>query len=339
MKDIAHATGYTVNTVSHALKDLPDISPETRRKIQETARDMGYVRNTMASALRSGRSHTLALIVGDLDNPKFAIMAGDIEAAARKLKYSLIILCAHENGEMEYQAIRTAIGRQVDGIILNPCQENDHCIAQLNASGIPYVLIERYFDEHNVDTVICDGEEGGYLAAMHLLAQGHQKIAHFHGNLRLSGATARHAGFLRAAEALPAGSARCLPLASGEENARAVEALRTESFTGFFIFNDMALWDILAHLREDCAVRERAAFVGFDNIQGKLTFPVPLCSIDPSSTALCEATVALLHRRIQGEKTPPERIVFPVSVVCRNHCRTGPCAEAAPKAPAQQGID
>ncbi len=321
MRDIANRTGFTINTVSHALKNMPDISEGTRLKIHEAAKDLGYVRNTMASALRSGRSHTIAVIIGDLGNPKFAVMVNDIEAAAREYQYSVIILCTHESLDLEEKAIKTALERQVDGIIINPTQLNDHCISQLRSAGIPFVLIERYFEQHDVDCVVCDEEEGGYLAGKHLLDMGHRRLIHFSGPPYVSTSAARRAGFLRAAQHLPKKDVIVLPHSDAKENIKALRKLYAQGFTGCFCYLDLGVWDVIATLQAgDPDFLGKIAFVGYDNIQGKFSFPSPICSIDPSSSALCHATVDLLHRRIMGEETPPQKIVFPVRLVCRKSC-------------------
>lgn len=322
MRDIAAKTGFTVNTVSRALKNMPDISLPTREKIHQTARDLGYVRNSMASALRSGYSHTIAVIIGDLGNPKFAVMVNDIESAAREYHYSVIILCTHDSLELEEKAIKTALERQVDGIIINPSQINDHCIGQLKASGVPFVLIERHFAQHPVDCVVCDEENGGYLAGRHLIEAGHEKVLHFMGPPHVSSSFARRDGFLRATQDMPQSHVKVLPLRCASENIKALREMHTQGFTGCFFCLDLGAWDVIATLQaEDPAFLDAFSFVGYDNIQGKLPFPSPICSIDPSSTALCRATVDLLHRRILGEVTPPQKIVFPVHLVCRKSCR------------------
>ncbi len=323
MRDIAEKTGFTVNTVSHALKNKPDISEKTKKMIKKTAKEMGYVPNYMASALRSGRSHTLALIVGELGNPKFSAMASDIEAAARKLNYSVIILCTQDDGDLEKRAIKIALERQVDGIILSPTQVNDDCIEILKKAHCPFVLIERYFENHQVDCVICDEENGGYLAGMHLIEKGHRKVIHFMGPEYISSSIARKKGFLQATEDLGKENTSVVSMKSAKENIAFLKKKQKEGYTGAFFFSDFGVWDVIAHLqKEKSKLLNEMAFVGYDNIQGKYSFPSPLCSIDPNSTKLCKATVELLHKRIIGgnHHFTPEKITFPVQLICRKSC-------------------
>ncbi len=90
LQDVARATGYTANTVSRALKNKPDISAETSKKIQDAARRMGYVRNAIAGSLRSGHTRTLGVIVGGMSNPYYGRMTDSIQDAAAEEGYSLL---------------------------------------------------------------------------------------------------------------------------------------------------------------------------------------------------------------------------------------------------------
>jgi len=143
MQDIAREIGVTKNTVSRALMGMPDISATTTEIVRRKADEMGYIRNRMASALRSGSTHTLALIVGYLANPYFAIIYNNVAHMAEKLGYTVILFSSFEKAERELKDIRTALAYHVDGIILFPCQENKESLYVLRASGIPFVILSR----------------------------------------------------------------------------------------------------------------------------------------------------------------------------------------------------
>ena len=137
----------------------PDIAPATREKIQQVAREMGYVRNEMARSLRSGRTKTLGVIVGGMSNPFYGLMADEIQNAAMKLGYTLLILCSRDKDNIEQQVLETAISRQVDGVLLFPSWSSQKSIDRLHAVGIPYVLMARYLKEGQDDCVVCDEEK------------------------------------------------------------------------------------------------------------------------------------------------------------------------------------
>ena len=92
LKDIAAKTGYSVNTVSRALRDKDDIAAPTREMIQKTAQEMGHVSNTLAASLRLGYTNTIAVILGDISNPHFSIMMKEIEGYAWKAGYTLSLI-------------------------------------------------------------------------------------------------------------------------------------------------------------------------------------------------------------------------------------------------------
>ena len=168
LQDIAKATGYTINTVSRALKDKDDISRETCAYIQRVAREMGYVRNYLASSLRSGRTKTLAMIAGSMMNPFYAILMDLIQREAVQYGYSLFILCSQDDPDTELKAVQMALSRQVDGILITPCSFESPALSLLRESHIPFVLLSRFQEGSRDDCVYCNDEEGGYLAARHL---------------------------------------------------------------------------------------------------------------------------------------------------------------------------
>ena len=194
LKDIAARTGYTANTVSRALKDKEDIGAETRRSIQEIAREMGYISDSIAASLRTGQTGTIAVILGDISNPHFALIAREIELNARKHHYSTIILNSDEDAEIEAEALRSALSRKVDGIIICPTQWNrdnlEFCAANRRLSCSSAGIFRR-----GSRVVVCDDFKGGQLAAEHLLARRHRRILFLNGPSHISSATERVAGY------------------------------------------------------------------------------------------------------------------------------------------------
>ena len=143
LKDIAAKTGYSVNTVSRALRDKDDIAAPTREMIQKTAQEMGHVSNTLAASLRLGYTNTIAVILGDISNPHFSIMMKEIEGYAWKAGYTSILFNTNENEELELAAIQSALNKNVDGIIICPAQKTPYNLTYLKESGVPFVLIGR----------------------------------------------------------------------------------------------------------------------------------------------------------------------------------------------------
>ncbi len=322
LQDIAAATGYTVNTVSRALQNKPDIAKSTCAYIQKVADEMGYVRNNIASSLRSGRSRTLAVIVGAASNPFYAIMIDTIHDIAEENGYTVLVLCSRDKAAQERQAIITAIGRQVDGVLLFPSPHDEDNVALLRQAGIPLVLVSRHMENPACDYVVCDEETGGYLAGRHLLEAGHRKLAFVYAFEVSYSSERRIHGFLRAAReaGIPEADVRFFQSGTPAETTGQLVRWKDEGVTGLFVFCDIEAWQLYEYIRSR-SLQGDFGLVGFDNIQGVIGFPSPLCTIDGNMRELAREAFALLNRRILGDDSPPREVVFPVRLVCRGSCR------------------
>ncbi len=321
LEDIANATGYTVNTVSRALQDKPDIAVSTRAYIRKVAGEMGYVRNAIASSLRSGRSRTIAVIVGAASNPFYAVMIDSINNIAESNGYTVMVFCSRDREEQERRAIVAAIGRRADGVLLFPGVNAPDNLALLKKSGIPFVLVSRHLKEPDYDYAVCDEEEGGYLAARHLIDAGRRKLVFYYSFEVVYSTERRKRGILRASReaGIPDEDVRFYQYQSDEETAEQLKRWKVGGFTGILAFCDIEAWEF-ANLLEASGMAGDFALVGFDNIQGSIGFPSPLCTVDGSMQELSEAAFSVLIDRIEGNTSPPKALVFPVRLVCRGSC-------------------
>lgn len=321
LQDIANATGYTVNTVSRALQNKPDIAKDTCLYIQKVANEMGYVRNTIASSLRLGHSRMLAVIVGEASNPFYAIMIDAIHDYAEEIGYTVMVFCSRDTAEQEQRAILTAIGRQVDGILLFPCPQAEESIRILQQSGIPFVLVSRHMEKPDYDYVVCDEETGGYLAARHLLEAGHRKLAFYYTKNVAFSTEQRISGMLRATREnrIPDEN---VDVYQNLDDAKTLEQLKhwkAEGVTGIFVFCDIEAWR-LSSIISSCDMSDDFSLMGFDNIQSMISFPSPLCTVDGAMWDLSRTAFNILIGRINGDAAAPHQKVFPVHIVCRGSC-------------------
>lgn len=323
LQDIADRTGYTVNTVSRALKNKSDISAATREYIRQAADEMGYIRNQMASSLRSGQTKTLGVVVGGMSNPYYGVMADAIQDVAAEFGYSLFIFCSRDDPELELQVVETAISRQVDGILLFPCRGSGRTIERMKAAGVPYVLMARHFDSPEDDWVVCGEEEGAYLAAKHLIDAGHTRLGFLSSFDVVGSSEWRTHGFLRALEehGLPRENGLLARRSGDEEIRNQLNAWRQSGVTGVFVFCDMEAWLAVSILQQQAlSIPGDMAIIGFDNIQGILPIPAPICSVSYDIPAMARSGIDLLRRRIHHEDIPPQHITFRPTVVCRGSC-------------------
>ncbi len=142
-----------------ALRGDTKLSEQTRKKIQQTAKEKGYIRNNLASSLRSGASHIIAVIVNDIRNQHFTSMISEIELFLRQAGYDMMILCTQleEQGrQIGTQMVHVAISQSVDGILYFPYSDDKPVVAFLEQSGVPFVLVDRWIPGVYADLVRCD---------------------------------------------------------------------------------------------------------------------------------------------------------------------------------------
>jgi LacI family transcriptional regulator len=333
LQDIASKTGYTKNTVSRALRNKPEISKATRKLINDTAKEMGYITNTIAGALRSGVTRTIAIILGDISNPHFGIMAKEVEIAARRHSYHTFVLNTDENYEVEEEAVYSALSKKVDGIILCPTQKSSKDIRLLKKNGIPFVLWGRYFAaEPETDYVICNDFKGGYLATHHLIERGHRDILCLTGPGYISSARERLAGYQKALKEQGIGYRpdliRETSVTTGACRQVIQKALEEKvKFTAIFAFSDMLAWEAIYTLnKHGIRVPHDVGVIGFDNIQSRMYLPFPLTSISPSKKRMSRRAVDILMRKINTPTSDQyfHEVIEPTIVIRESTAKSKP---------------
>jgi LacI family transcriptional regulator len=319
LKDIASRTGFTINTVSRALRDKEGISAPTRDLIQRTARDLGYIRDAVAGALRSRQTKIIAVVVPDISNPHFAIMVKEIEQIARTAGYATLIINTDEDQGHEEQAIRTALERKVDGVLLCSAQRSEASVLLLRAAGTPFVLFGRRFPGLETDYVVCDDKKGGYLATEYLLRRGAKRPLFLNGPAHISSAAERLEGYRMAlADAglpSPHELVQEISVQSGGCR-RTLGRLAREglAFDGVVAFNDMLAWEAYSVLSRVLPYRD-LPIIGFDNVQSKLPVPLSLPSVSTAKIRMSKRACGLLLERLRGESREPTGVVLVTRVV------------------------
>ena len=334
LKDVAAVCGYTVNTVSRALRGDQRLSEATRERICAVARQMGYAPNQIASSLRSGRTRIFAVILGNMSNPFYGIMTDTIQDAALQAGYSVMIMCSRDDAALERQLAEQAIARRVDGILLFPTAESQPTVRRLREAGMPFVLMARCLAPGEADSVVCDEARGAYLATMHLVEHGLKRLAYLSGSTVVFSSEQRIKGFLDAcADAgIPEEDRRVWVLSDRPASPRSLSEnvsfligklreLKAEGFDGLFVFCDVQAWHVLYTLQNAPDIgADDFGIVSFDNIEGALAFPIPLCSIGCDYAEMARQGIELLRARIHGDPRMPQTVVCPVHLICRGSC-------------------
>jgi LacI family transcriptional regulator len=302
--------GYSVNTISRALRDKDDIAPDTAKEIKKIATKMGYINNAAAVSLRLGYTNMIAVILGDISNPHFSIMMKEIENRARVDGYDSFLMNTNEDPEMEREAIHAALNKNVDGIIICPSQHDDSNIRYLIDTGIPFVQIGRHFDLPGASYVICNDELGGYQATKYLLDKGHRDIVMLNGPSYISSAKERQDGYRRALKEYGVKyRQRLVRESSLTDCSEAIEKMLREKlkFTALFAFSDMLAWGAWTFLRKfGLVVPDDCSIVGFDNIQSRFSIPFRLTTIRSYKAKMSTSAVEYLLSPMRNKKPVTE---------------------------------
>ena len=313
LKTVAQAVGVTANTVSLALRGSPLVAEKTKTAILAEARRQGYQHDAAAQALRCGRSRVITLAFGDIANPLFAIKIKLLAQQFAQAGYETLILNTDEAEETEVKAIRTALSRKVEGVVLCPCQKGREALELLHGQCVPCVLIGRQFDSPQEDAVVWDDRRGGYLATRRLLELGCRQPLYLTATPSISSARLRLEGFRQAlAEAgMPENGLVREVSPLGDDLGRLLDTLPKET-DGVFAFNDLLAWRLM------CMLKRPLPVVGFDDIQSALAAPIPLSSIHSDLEEETRLTARLLLERIEQPERPLQTLVMPVSLTVRD---------------------
>ena len=198
IKEIAKRANVAVSTVSRALNNKSDINVETREKILEIARESGYKPNNVARSLVMQKAFTIGLIIPDISNPYFAEVALGVESKAKEFGYSVLFCNTGNEAETEKNMLSVMKGKMVDGIIVSLSNNSKEEMELLQKENFPVVQLDRKVSGIEYPGVYIDNVESSYVATKYLIELGHNKIAHFTGDLRTENGVDRLAGFRKA---------------------------------------------------------------------------------------------------------------------------------------------
>lgn len=175
LKDIATATGVSAMTVSKALNNKGGVSPATRQRILEVAKELHYSQNLVAKSLRVDETKTLGVVLSDSSEMVTSRILRGIQDVSSANGFSVITVNTDHKPDAEHTAIQTLISKRIDGLLLvAPTLNSDEDMEWLRNLGVPFTMLMRQNPEAMVDTVINDNYLGGYQSVEHLVQQGCQ---------------------------------------------------------------------------------------------------------------------------------------------------------------------
>ncbi len=330
IKDIARELGVSVSTVSRALKDHPDISPQTKQLVRDMVEKMKYKPNAIALSLRNRRTNIIGVIVPEIVHHFFSSVISGIDEAAVAAGYNVMFFQSNESYEREIMNIQSIINSQADGVLISLAKGTKKFghIRQLIDSNVPLVFFDRACDEIETDKVIVDDFEGAFNAVDYLIKTGCRRIAHFSGPQHLQISYLRKRGYITALEKNGIKVeddliVNCDTFEDAMEITRLMMS-RTRPPDAIFTVNDMTAVGTLNTVKSmGLRVPKDVSIVGFtDGLVSTITDPL-LTTVSQHGFEIGKKATEILIKRINDECESPGPIteVVKTDLVVRDSTR------------------
>ena len=268
---------------------------------------------------------TLALVLTDITNPFFTIIARGVEDVASEAGFNVIFCNTDESEEKEQKYIQLLLQKQVDGILMVPAKSTSKSVDYILEQGTAAVILDRRVPNANIDVVRCDSEGGAYQLVKLLLGLGHRRIAVLNGSMDVSTSEDRLAGYRRAMEEADAENDELYYYGtftqnSGYELAQKAMA-QTPRPTALFAANNLIAIGALWALRDmGLKVPDDIAVVSFDDLpQNLVAYPFLTVATQPAYEMSKKAT-ELLISRLNGQAPDDkyQEVILPVELITRS---------------------
>lgn len=333
MKDIAIEVGVSINTVSKAFKDHPDISEKTKEVILDTAEKMGYIKNYSASILRGKKSGLLGVIFSDGSNPFFSEVSKGIEYESSKNGYNVISMNSMGKLPNEKKNIMTLLESRVDGLIIFPINNKMEYYDMYNLKQNT-VLAGQPFDGKIFDNVFTDEFNGAHKAVDYLIKSGRKKIMMIDNFLFKIGKNKRYQGYVSALEDNGIKYSDKLHKVVGKldrihrinEGQRIIEKAVKENlkFDAVFTFNDLLAFGAIKGLHEmKLKIPEDVSVMGYDDLDLSSMVTPSLSTVRYDKFDMGQKIVKTLMKRLKKPDKKVEDVKIQTELVLRASTKGG----------------
>jgi LacI family transcriptional regulator len=336
VQDVAREAGVSKATAARVLGGYGPTSRIVREKVLTAAQDLGYHANELARSMTTGRSGTVGVIVGDVENPYFGQAVRGISDVARAAGFDVILANSGEDLDKERDAVRVFLGKRVDGLIISPARmaESQH-LQEVQHSDRPLVLMDRYIPSLDVDTVVTNDRAAASAAARALIEAGHRRIGYVSATdsndpvyrgphqIHLSTVLDRIGGFLDTAmDAGISGSERYIRLGvkrSGTARKIIADLMSLpERPTALIASDNVVALEVFKSVRAlGLSVPDDLSLIAFNDADWTSVTSPPITVVAQPSYELGAESAKALIKRIRGHLGAPKRLVLTTTLIQR----------------------
>ena len=351
--DVARRAGVSTATAGRVLGGYGYSSGEKRDLVMKAAEDLGYRANQLARSLITGRTQPIGIVAGDIQSPFYAKILRGVSDALRADGIGLLITNSDETIDGELEAIRLLQEKQVDGMILSPCDTHSADHLRAIAAAMPMVLIGREVEGLEVDSVGINSVAAAETHVLRLIEAGHRRsgivaelhsgpwrdpaefIAHVRRDPGSLGpmfpSWQRFMGYVLAHDraGLPIDPALIARANSYQRADACREAVRLQRQpdrpAAVFAVDGLMTEGTMAAVSETgLSIPRDLSFLAFDDLDWMSFIPPGISAIAQPRRAMGEAAARLLIERIEGLQDPPRRIRLDTRYIQRGSVRSGP---------------
>lgn len=326
LKDMAQELGVSISTVSRALKDHYDISPEMIAKVKALAAKWNYTPNPFAMSLLKQQTKTIGVIVPDLVTHFYSSIISGIEHKAKENGYHIVISSSQESYQNEIENLKNLLNLRVDGLIVCLAQDSNSYshFNSILSSETPLVFFDRVCRTDEFSSVVIDNVEAARELTVHLFNNGYRKIAHIAGPPKLNISNERIAGYKLGLEACglsydPSFLMHCN--LSIEEAAQATNRLISLKNRPDAIFgvNDTVIFSAMKEIKKKgLVVPTDIGLVGFtDEFHATVVEPNLTAVAHPTYEIGQEAARILLEEINADSKKAVQKVIMKAKLVAR----------------------
>jgi LacI family transcriptional regulator len=328
IRQIAKLAGVSRSSVSRVINHHPNVSPETRERVQRVITQTGYQPSPIARSLSNRRSHIIGLVIplairSLFEDPFFARLIQGISQGCNTHDYTLSLFLFHS--QEEDQDLFDGISRSqlLDGVIVTATRTGDTLIPRLLERQVPLVVQGRHEDPR-VSYVDADNVTGAAMAVTHLLRLGYQRISTITGPLDSTAAQDRKQGYLDSLREGGQPVDEALMVSGDFTQAGGYEAMQRllpHQPDAVFVASDtMAMGALQAIRGAGLTVPDDIALVGFDDLPQATMVDPPLTTVRQPIRRMGVLAAEMLVECLENEAAPPRHIVLPTELVIRGSC-------------------
>jgi LacI family transcriptional regulator len=306
IKDVARLAEVSTATVSRVMNEIGRVDPVLAARVRAAASELDYRPSAVARNLRLQQTAVWLLMISDIENPFFTLVARGVEDVANREGYSVVLCNTDESADKETRYIQVALQEQAAGVIISPASR-DTDVSQLVSRGVPVVALDRPVKDHEVDRVLTDSRQGAHDATVHLFEQGWRRVACITGPAEATTAERRALGYRDAIKAM---GARFRPIVaysdfrtSGGQAAAADLLDSRRPPDAFFVANNLMALGVLEELRgRGIRPGRDVGIVSFDDPPWARLLDPPLSCVAQPSYDIGAQAATLLADRLSGRR-------------------------------------